>query len=240
MMDLPTLSFLLAAWPISSHTYASSGNKTITVRGRNLGADDNCNPASKVVNAVVTLPVPTITQLTVLNDRDIQLDFNSQPNILYRLQIAQNSATSFLNLQNVYETTTTTINNLSTDGNFYCFRLGAFDPCNNTTVYSNTICSSNFDVTAVNNQNQLSWVTSSTGVGNYTFSKNSAPPLNAGAACYFFERSKCYLWRELLLSTDHKLYQRKQKYLPSKCATAISTNVPTVVENISTNRRSRQ
>ncbi len=168
----------------SSHTYASSGNKTITVRGRNLGADDNCTPASKVVNAVVTLPVPTITQLTVLNDRDIQLDFNSLPNILYRLQIAQNSATAFQNLQNVYETTTTTINNLSTDGNFYCFRLGAFDPCNNTTVYSNTICSSNFDVTALNNLNQLTWVTSSTGVSNYTFSKNSAPPLNARGHCY--------------------------------------------------------
>ena len=151
-------------------------------------------PASKVVNAVVTLPVPTITQLTVLNDRDIQLDFNSQPNILYRLQIAQNSSTAFQNLQNVYETTTTTINNLSTDGNFYCFRLGAFDPCNNTTVYSNTICSSNFDVTALNNLNQLSWVTSSTGVSNYTFSKNSAPPLSAGACCYFIERSKCHLW----------------------------------------------
>ena len=218
----------------SSHTYASSGNKTITVRGRNLGADDNCNPASKVVNAVVTLPVPTITQLTVLNDRDIQLDFNSLPNILYRLQIAQNSATAFQNLQNVYETTTTTINNLSTDGNFYCFRLGAFDPCNNTTVYSNTICSSNFDVTAVNNMNQLSWVTSSTGVSNYTFSKNSDPPLNAAATATSLNDPNITCGVDYCYQQTANYTNGSRSISLSKCATAISTNVPTVVENIST------
>ncbi len=148
-MDRLMWSFLLAAWPSAVTHTLHREIKLLLCADATLGLMITVIPASKVVNAVVTLPVPTITQLTVLNDRDIQLDFNSQPNILYRLQIAQNSATAFQNLQNVYETTTTTINNLSTDGNFYCFRLGAFDPCNNTTVYSNTICSSNFDVTAV-------------------------------------------------------------------------------------------
>lgn len=218
----------------STHTYASSGNKTITVRGRNLGADDNCNPASKVVNAVVTLPVPTITLLTVLNDRDIQLDFNSLPNILYRLQIAQNSATAFQNLQNVYETTTTTINNLSTDGNFYCFRLGAFDPCNNTTAYSNTICSSNFDVTALNNLNQLSWVTSSTGVSNYTFSKNSASPLSASAAATSLNDPAVTCGVDYCYQQTTNYPNGSRSISLSKCVTATSTNIPTVVENIST------
>jgi len=219
----------------STYGFGSSGKKTITVRGRNLGADDNCYPpASKDVDAVMTLPVPTITQLTVLNDRDIQLNFNSQPNILYRLQIAQNSATSFINLQNVYETTTTTINNLSTDGNFYCFRLGAFDPCNNTTVYSNIICSSNFDVAAVNNMNQLSWVTSSTGVSNYTFSKNSAPPLSAGAAATSLSDPNVTCGVNYCYQQTTNYTNGSRSISLSKCATAISTNVPTVVENIST------
>ena len=219
----------------STYGFGSSGKKTITVRGRNLGADDNCYPpASKDVDAVMTLPVPTITQLTVLNDRDIQLNFNSQPNILYRLQIAQNSATSFINLQNVYETTTTTINNLSTDGSFYCFRLGAFDPCNNTTVYSNIICSSNFDVAAVNNMNQLSWVTSSTGVSNYTFSKNSAPPLSAGAAATSLSDPNVTCGVNYCYQQTTNYTNGSRSISLSKCATAISTNVPTVVENIST------
>ena len=219
----------------STYGFGSSGKKTITVRGRNLGADDNCYPpASKDVDAVMTLPVPTITQLTVLNDRDIQLNFISQPNILYRLQIAQNSATSFINLQNVYETTMTTINNLSTDGNFYCFRLGAFDPCNNTTVYSNIICSSNFDVAAVNNMNQLSWVTSSTGVSNYTFSKNSAPPLSAGAAATSLSDPNVTCGVNYCYQQTTNYTNGSRSVSLSKCASAISTNVPTVVENIST------
>src|SRR5918993_449698 len=218
----------------STHTYASSGSKNITVRGRNLGADDNCNPASKNVNAVVTLPVPTITQLTVLNDRDIQLDFNSLPNILYRLQIAQNSSTAFQNLQNVYETTTTTINNLSTDGNFYCFRLGAFDPCNNTTTYSSTICSSNFDVNASNNVNQLTWVTSSTGVSNYIFSKNSDPPLNAASSATSLNDPNVTCGIEYCYQQTTNYTNGSRSISLSKCVTAISTNVPTAIENIST------
>ena len=233
MIRSPDVVVPSGSMAISTHTYASSGNKTITVRGRNLGADDNCNPTSKVVNAVTTLPVPTITQLTVLNDRDIQLDFNSQPNILYRLQIAQNSATSFIQLQNVYETTTTTINNLSTDGNFYCFRLGAFDPCNNTTVYSNTICSSNFDVTAMNNMNQLTWVTSSTGVTNYTFSKNSDPPLNAAASATSLNDPNVTCGVDYCYQQTTNYPNGSRSISLSKCATAISTNIPTVVENIS-------
>ena len=170
--------------------------------------------------------------------------FNStltaQFNILYRLQIAQNSATAFQNLQNVYETTTTTINNLSTDGNFYCFRLGAFDPCNNTTVYSNTICSSNFDVTALNNLNQLSWVTSSTGVSNYTFSKNSCSSIKCRRCCYIIERSKCHLRGGLLLSTDNKLSQWKQKHFAFKMRDSYFNQRPHRCRKHFYHRRSRQ
>ena len=39
-----------------NHVFATSGNKTITVRGRNLSADDNCNPANQSVNAMAGTP----------------------------------------------------------------------------------------------------------------------------------------------------------------------------------------
>lgn len=216
------------------HTFASQGNKTISVRGRNVGADDNCNSASKAVTAVPTLPVPTITQLTVLNDRDIQLDFNNQPNTLYRLQIAQNSSTNFQNLQNVYEVSTTTINNLRTDDNFYCFRLGAFDPCNNTTVYSNVICSSNFDVAAQNNVNRLTWATSPTGVSNYSFTKNSDPPLSATSASTSLNDPNVTCGVNYCYQQTTNYANGSRSISLSKCVDAISTNTPTVVENIST------
>jgi gliding motility-associated-like protein len=217
-----------------NHAFATSGAKTITVTGRYNGAADNCSPMTKTVNALASLPVPTITQLTVLNNADIQLDFDNDPNILYRLQISTNNATNFQPLQNVFEVPTTTINNLRPDDNFYCFRLGAFDPCNNLTYYSNTICSSNFDVTVQNNANRLAWATSSSGVVNYSISKNTDPPLNAAPPSTSVNDTN------VRCGTDY-CYQQITNYTNgtrsislSKCGTAISTTTPTAVENIST------
>lgn len=217
-----------------THTFAGSGNKTITVRGRNLNADDNCNPSSKVVTVVPALPVATITQLIVLNESDIQLDFNTQPNILYRLQVARNSSTNFQTLQDVYETTTTTVNNLRTDDNYYCFRLGVLDPCNNTINYSNTICSSNFDVSALNNINRLNWTTSSSGVSNFSFTKNTDPPLSASAASTSLDDTNTTCGVAYCYQQTTNYVNGSRSISLSKCVTAISTNTPTVVENIST------
>jgi gliding motility-associated-like protein len=216
-----------------THTFGTSGSKTVTVRGRNLNADDNCNPASKTVNAVPTLPVPSITQLTVVNNRDIQLDLDTQPNILYRLQIAQNNSTTFQNLQNVYETGSVTINNLQTDENFYCFRLGVFNPCDNTTVYGNTICSSNFDVTALNNVNQLTWATSPTGIASHTISKNTNPPLGASGGTSSVDDVNITCGIEYCYQQTMLYANGSRSISLAKCVTAISTNTPTVVENIS-------
>jgi gliding motility-associated-like protein len=216
-----------------THAFTSSGNKTVTVRGRNLGAGDNCTPASKAVDAVAALPVPTITQITVLNNTDIQLAFANENNILYRLQMAANSSGAFLHLQNVYETSTTTVNNLQTDNNYYCFRLGVFDPCNNTTSYSNTICSSNLDVAALNNNNQVTWATAPAGVSSFTITRDGNPTFNPTGASTSVDDTN-------ITCGVNYCYQQTTNYANGStsitlpvCATAQSTNIPTVAENIS-------
>jgi gliding motility-associated-like protein len=216
-----------------THTFGSSGSKLITVRGRNLGADNNCTPASKTVDAVLALPVPTITQLTVLNSNDIQLDFGNESNILYRLQFSQNSAAGFQNLQNVYETSTTTVNNLQTDNNFYCFRLGAFDPCNNNTVYSNTICSSTLEVAALNNNNKLTWTTSSAGVGSFTITRDGSAVFNPGGATTSLDDTNVTCGINYCYQQTINYGNGSSSLMLPVCATAQSTNTPTVVENIS-------
>jgi gliding motility-associated-like protein len=216
-----------------SHAFGSQGNKTVTVRGRNLNADDNCTPASKVVNAVPTLPTPTITQLTVLNDSDIQVDFNNQPNILYHLEISVNGTTGFQLVQNVYEVSSATINNLRTDDNFYCFRLAAFDPCNNLNYYSNTICSSNFDATPQNNINRLTWTTSSTGISNYSVSKSPGTALSAASTATSLNDTDIVCGTEYCYQQTTNYTNGSRSISLQKCATAISTDTPTVVENIS-------
>ena len=215
-----------------THTFASSGNKTITVRGRNLGADDNCNPMNQTVNAVPTLPTPTINQLTVLDNGSIQLDYNNQQNILYKLQIATNS-TNFQALQDVYNVNSSIINNLRTDDNYYCFRLGAFDPCNNITVYSNVICSSNFDATPQSDVNRLTWVTSSTGVANYSISKTGSAPLSASAATNALDDTNVVCGTDYCYQVTTNYTNGSRSISVEKCATAFSSKIPLEPQNLS-------
>lgn len=215
-----------------NHTFASSGNKTITVRGRNLSADDNCNPMNQTVNAVLTLPAPSIPRLIVLDNAQIQLDFNNQSNILYKLEIATNS-TNFQQLQDVYNSSTATVSNLRTDDNFYCFRLGAFDPCNNITVYSNVICSANFDLSIQSNLNQLTWATSSTGIGNYSISKSNSTPLAAASTATSLDDTNVVCGTDYCYQLTSNYSNGSQSISLEKCGTAFSTAIPTTVENIS-------
>jgi gliding motility-associated-like protein len=222
---------------IVNHTYLSGGTKTVSVRGRRAANDaDNCTPGSQQIIPLNTFVPPTISQLEVLNANDIQLDFNfnNQPNILYRLQIARDNATGFQNLQNVYEIPTTTVSNLDTEGHYYCFRLAAFDPCDNSIgYYSNTICSSDFDVTAQNNQNRLSWRTSATGVSNYNFSKSNGSPLSAPSAAIVLNDPDVSCGINYCYQQTTNYANGSRSISLSKCVSAISTNTPTVVENIS-------
>jgi gliding motility-associated-like protein len=216
-----------------THTFATGGNKNITVRGRNLNADDNCNPMNQAVNAVATLPTATITQLTVLDNASIQLDYNNQQNILYKLQIATNS-TNFQQLQDVYNVNNTVINNLRPDDNFYCFRLGAFDPCNNTTVYSNVICSSNFDVTLQSDLNQLTWLTSSTGVGNYSITKTGSAPLSAIATASSLDDTNVTCGTDYCYQITANYTNGSSSISLEKCGTAFSSKIPVEPQNVST------
>ena len=217
-----------------NYTYASPTPRTITVRGRNLNAADNCNSASKNITPLVTLPAPTITLLEALDNASIRLEFNAQPNILYKLEIATNNATVFQQLKTIYNETVDTILNLRTDDNYYCFRLAAFDPCNNTVVNSATICSANFDLAVRNNAIDLTWATTSAGIINFQITRNAsdgsilvtAPPgspyADIGVTCGV---EYCYQ-----LTTNYPNGSRSLSL--SKCGIGFSTNIPPAIDNI--------
>ncbi|HEU5145822.1 MAG TPA: hypothetical protein VFT90_03870, partial [Chryseosolibacter sp.] len=130
----------------NDHVYASAGMKTVTVRGHNTNAADNCTPAGTIVTPLLTLPAPTINLLQVLDDQSIRLEFDAQSNIQYRLSVATNNATTFQQVKTIYNKTVDTVFNVRPDDNYYCFRLSAYDPCNNVFIHSATICSPNLDL----------------------------------------------------------------------------------------------
>jgi gliding motility-associated-like protein len=215
-----------------NHIFATSGNKTVTVRGRNLGANDNCTPMNQALSALALLPTPSISTLTVLDNTSLRLDFNNQNNILYRLQMATNGG-AFQPFMDVYNSGNAVATGLSTDANYYCFRLGAFDPCNATTAYSNTICSADFDLTVMNNSNRLTWSTQSAGVTNFSITKTGSPSLVAPAGTSVLDDPN------VVCGTDY-CYQMTTNYANGstsisleKCGQAFSTIEPPAPENIS-------
>jgi gliding motility-associated-like protein len=217
-----------------THSFASSGTKNVTVRGRNLDADDNCNPTTKPIAALTTLTAPTITKLTVLDNSSLSLDFNGQPNVLYKLEISPNGGTSFQLYKNSYNVITETITNIKTEDNYYCFRLGAFDPCNNLTFYSAVICSSNFDLEIQNNQNNLTWVTSNAGVTEFGIDRKDSKGILLSTSALVSP----YIDTDITCGVNY-CYQiitrypnGSESFSLEKCGTAISNTIPDAINNI--------
>lgn len=217
------------------HLY-TAGPHTVTVRGRNMDALDNCPSTQQSVIAVPTLSPPTVTELQVVNNASIQLSYNAAPNIPYRLEIAGNNAASFQALKTSYNLTTETLPNLKSDDNYYCFRLGTVDACNNTIPpqYSNIICSANYDLSVVNNANNSTWSTSTAGVSNFRLSRT----VQGGNALTTTVTGLSYSDTDIVCGTEY-CYQLTTHYPNGsrsislqKCGTAISTDVPAPVENI--------
>lgn len=216
---------------VNNHAFTTSGIKTISVRGKDVNANDNCSSGSKDVLAMATLPSPFIRKSEVISSSQINLDFTILQNIQYRLEIATNNNTSFQVAQMVYNSTTASLTNLRNDDNFYCFRLGAFDPCNNTIAYSNIICSANLGVTPQNNVNNLSWSTNSTGVTNFDIIRNNSTINSpaAGTSLYTDNNVMCKTSYCYQLITNYA--NSSESFSSTKCVTAFSSDLPTPVTN---------
>jgi gliding motility-associated-like protein len=223
----------------NTHSFPTAGPKTISVRGKKNGAEDNCTPMVQNITIPASLNDGFIQTLTVLpGGTDIQLDFNNSQFTLYKLEIATNS-TTFQPFRDIYNLSTITLNNLRADDNYYCFRLATFDPCTGSTVgFSNVICSADFNVVAQNGFNAIDWRTTSTGITDYVITKNDAttsfpsfsevPPAttisDAAVICsieYFYQLSSNYANGSTAISMQ-------------KQAIAFSTTPPTAVQNITT------
>ncbi|MBX2965865.1 MAG: gliding motility-associated C-terminal domain-containing protein [Cyclobacteriaceae bacterium] len=213
----------------ANHTYASSGNKNISVRGKDVNADDNCGSNTQIVEALTTLPAPFINQLNVINADRIDLNFAGANNIQYRLEIATNNNTSFQLAQTIFNTSSVSVSNLRPDDNYYCFRLGAYDPCNNTTNYSNIICSANVDATAQNNQNQVSWITHAAGITNFTIERDGSLLTTTAGTSYTDNAVVCRT--EYCYQLVSNYTNGSQSSSLAKCVTAFSSDIPTPITN---------
>lgn len=216
----------------ATHTYGAAGTFNISVRGKDMNAANNCAAKVQVFNALATLPVPQINTLTALDETNLKLDYTPQTNIQYKLEIAVNNASTFQQFQTLYGVNTAAIPNLQVDNNFYCFRLGSFDPCINANTYSSAICSQNFDLNIQSAVNNLNWITAPNGITNTEIIRNDvALSTLAGAPVSFADNN-------IVCKTQYcyqviSLYPNNVKSISlKKCGVSFTTSSPAAIDNI--------
>lgn len=218
---------------VASFNYGSGGAKNITVRGRNLSSADNCNSQVETFTAINALPAASFTSLQLLNKTQLTLDFNPVQDVQHRLEIAVNGTTSFQQVATLYEASTYTVGSLNTEDNFYCFRLASYDPCNNTSVYSNVICSNRLSLNIQSAVNQLSWITASTGIQSVSILRDQNAYVNLPGAPTGFNDV------DIVCNTDY-CYQVVTNYTNGaksfsfeRCGTSFTITTPTPISNAS-------
>lgn len=217
------------------HTFGSGGTHAIAVKGVNIKAADNCVTNSQTVD--VDFPSTTsIDKLTVATTSEIDLDFpSSNLSVLYKMDIAVNSATSFQQLKSLHNTHTTAVSNsVKPDDNYYCFRMTPIDYCTNTPsvpAVSNTICSANFDVTAQSNVNKMTWVTAAAGIADFSIAKTPGSALTASSTASSLDDTDilCKTPYTYQLISDYG--NGSKSYSLAKNVTAFSSTIPTMIEN---------
>lgn len=215
------------------HSFASAGSKTISIRGRNLSAADNCAASVFSVSVLNALPVAPLNTVEVVNPTDVDLAFTSSNNIQYRIEIRQNSNPAFQFLRTVSNSSAETITSLKTDQNFYCFRVGTFDPCITSTAYSTTLCTSVPAVAAQNGFNKLSWKTDATGITGYTISRTPTPNFTAGASATSFDDTNVTCGINYCYQLISNYGGGRQSISNIVCATAISVTTPPALADVS-------
>jgi gliding motility-associated-like protein len=172
----------------NNHTFASGGAKTISVRGINLNAKDNCNAQVKSFTAVPALPLPSLTAIHALSPTTLEINYSLPVNVLGRIDIATNTTTTFQQLKTPFADARDTLSSgINNEASFYCFRIGAVDACSNSVAYNTTTACSigTFAATAQDGFNRLTWQNNQSGITNYTIDRDDNVSFNAAVANSF-------------------------------------------------------
>jgi gliding motility-associated-like protein len=219
----------------ANFNYGSTGLKTISVRGKDINASDNCTERLQSFTAVAALSPATINTLVVDDPANITIGYTPSANYSYRAQVSTNSGASFQPFQTVNSATATaqnlTLSSLSNNSNYYCFRMNAYDPCNNSSVNSNIVCSANLTAVAASDVNQLNWTTFPTGISNYTILRDQAVYQTVNTLNYNDIAIDCNTEYDYQLRTNYSNGSTSTSL--TKTITSITSILPTKIENTS-------
>ncbi|MEM7107368.1 MAG: gliding motility-associated C-terminal domain-containing protein [Bacteroidota bacterium] len=141
----------------AQHTYTDNTPRTVSVRGVNDNAADNCAATQKVVTPLASLPASRFDSLVSIDDNSLALYYDLRPNILHRLEIEAGNVSyrDFGPLDADAEADTLQLQQVEDVS--YCFRIVSIDPCSGNEIISNEICNTLFEIEFLDGVNELSW-----------------------------------------------------------------------------------
>ncbi|MGC4021049.1 MAG: gliding motility-associated C-terminal domain-containing protein [Cyclobacteriaceae bacterium] len=216
-----------------THPYGAVGNYTIGVKGQKNSAANNCNINSQAFKALNSLPAPGIVSLKAKDASSLRLDFTPQNNIQYHSEVAYDNSINFQLNQILYGTDSMIAKSLSVDNNYYCYRLGAYDPCSGASTYALPICSQKFSLNLLSGDDQLAWQTSSAGITGISIQRDNALLKNVAATTAQYDDKAITCKTNYCYQLISNYSNNAKSYSLQKCGTAFLTQTPTAINNIS-------
>lgn len=155
------------------------GTHSISVRGLFLNGKDNCPFVAKNFTTIENLLPSDFNQVAVLNtdasSGALEIQYQLSPNVIYQLQKADNVPSGFQPVQYLDNATTSLIlDSVNTETSLQIYRIGAYDGCQNTFLYSDTLSTILLDVTAESGQNRIEWNSYPLSFSQYELSKDGS------------------------------------------------------------------
>lgn len=215
-----------------THTYpAGQTQGIITVSADYEGCTENTKTTPLVDGPFTNAHF--ISRLEVNAANEIPITFqNIGSNIPYVVGRSQDGFASFSAVNQFSNVNSFTDTGINPDQNFYCYRVGARDVCNNQTFYTNVVCSHAVDLDIQDGSNQVTWKSNLSGASSLTMIRNGAAE-NPG-----FTNSGVFTDNNVICGSEY-CYQFVTNYgggiesvSKQLCGTAISSATPLPVSQV--------
>jgi gliding motility-associated-like protein len=237
-----------------TYTYATTTAVVISVTGRFGNSPCTTQPYLEAITPINSIPPLDLSYLEVtkesISDGEVQIHFNKNPDLSYIYTLKRGidyptDPTFTLSGTGpgptaIYNAGVLTVNNINTVNEYQCVRIRTFEACNAGSVTDDEICSiRNFNIQPQNLQNTLTWqpYESTLFLGSTTdelFKDGTSigvatpPRIDNNVVC---ATDYCY---RIKTNIPRAIVNGGPTYSLSatKCVTAISTVVPTAVNNV--------
>lgn len=156
--------------------YGVAGNYTARrVKGFYNGGNEACGETTVSINTLIEPSEPFINSIETFADNTMLLSATLSAGIGYILQVSEDNGITYAEIPLVFQGMQILLDQLDPSANDYCFRLAAFDPCNNEYYFSNEVCQVGLTASFEQYRNNLQWNTTGPAATSWQVLRNNAP-----------------------------------------------------------------